>query len=287
MRRINEIFDARPAVRDSPPRPGAAPSVGEIEFRNVAFSFPGTRRKVLRDLSFRVEAGEMIGVVGATGSGKSALVSLLARLYDPDFGVILLDGIPLREIPIDSLRAAIGMVPQDAFLFSDTIRENLMIGVEPGPNAEERIRSAAAVAQFDTTVLDLPRQYDTVLGERGINLSGGQKQRATLARAIARDPRVLILDDALSAVDTHTEAEILRGLRTVLRERTSIVVSHRVTAVMHADFIIVLEDGQIVERGTHQELIRGAGAYATLLRRQILEQEVGGETVLARPSDVP
>jgi ATP-binding cassette subfamily B multidrug efflux pump len=284
MRRINEIFDAQPAITDRPVQPDRQPVHGRIEFRNVSFRFPGTEREVLRDISFTVGAGEMLGVVGATGSGKSALVGLLAGLYDPTSGTILLDDIPIADIPLESLRAAIGMVPQDAFLFSDTIRENLAFGLDQDLDADERIRDAAAIAQFDSTVQELPRGYETLLGERGVNLSGGQKQRATLARAIARDPRVLVMDDALSAVDTHTEAEILRGLRTVLRERTSIVVSHRISAVMDADLIIVLQAGEIVERGRHQDLIRRTGEYATLLRRQLLEQEVEEDRVLARPS---
>jgi ATP-binding cassette, subfamily B, multidrug efflux pump len=226
-------------------------------------------------------------VVGGTGSGKSTLVNLLVRLHDPTRGEILLDGVPIDRLPLESLRAAIGIVPQDAFLFSDTIRENLAFGFEEpeAEAAERRIREAAALAQIASTVEEFPGGYDTLLGERGVNLSGGQKQRATLARAVARDPRVLILDDALSAVDTHTEAEILAGLRGVLAERTSVVVSHRVNAVMSADLIVVLEDGAVVEQGTHAALLERGGAYAALQRRQLLAEEVGAEGVLARPRE--
>jgi ATP-binding cassette subfamily B protein len=206
------------------------------------------------------------------------LVSLLVRLYDPSAGVILLDGIPIREISLAQLRSAIGIVPQDPFLFSETIRDNLSEGFEEpdAGRAQERIQAAAAVAQLAATIRELPDSFDTLLGERGVNLSGGQKQRATLARAIARDPAVLILDDSLSAVDTHTEMEILRGLETVLADRTSILVSHRISAVRASDLFLVLDDGVIVERGRDADLIEAGGRYANLLRRQLLEEEVAG-----------
>jgi ATP-binding cassette subfamily B protein len=287
MARINRIFAEEPAVAP-PAEPVVLATVrGELEFRDVSFRYPGTERLVLAGVSFRVPAGKMLAVVGATGSGKSTLVSLLARLYDPTSGEVLLDGVPLRDLSLDELRAAIGVVPQDAFLFSDTVRENLSLGVEdPDPAVrEERVRVAAGIAQLDRTIQRLPKGYDTLLGERGVNLSGGQKQRATLARAIARDPRVLVLDDALSAVDTHTEAEILAGLRGVLRGRTSVVVSHRVSAVMGADQIVVLEGGRVVETGTHSELLQSGGVYAALLHRQLLAEDVEQEGALARTDD--
>jgi ATP-binding cassette subfamily B protein len=287
MARINRIFAEEPVVAP-PAEPVTLATVrGALEFRDVSFRYPGTERRVLSGVSFQVPAGKMLAVVGATGSGKSTLVSLLARLYDPTSGEVLLDGVPLRDLPLDELRAAIGVVPQDAFLFSDTVRENLALGVEdPDPAVrEERVRAAAGIAQLDRTIQRLPKGYDTLLGERGVNLSGGQKQRATLARAIARDPRVLVLDDALSAVDTHTEAEILAGLRGVLRGRTSVVVSHRVSAVMGADRIVVLEDGRVVETGTHAELLQRGGVYAALLHRQLLAEDVEQEGALARSED--
>lgn len=285
MRRINRILQIVPDVTEpSEPR---MPEVlrGEIEFRRVSFRYPGTDRMVLRDISFRVPAGSSLALVGGTGSGKSTLASLLVRLYDPSEGEILLDGVPIDQLPLARLRSMIGIVPQDAFLFSESLRENLGIGIEESEEgiAEERIRNAAEVAQLDATVMELPKGYDTILGERGVNLSGGQKQRTTLARAIARGPAVLILDDALSAVDTHTETEILRGLRDVMRSRTTVLVSHRVTAVMGAALILVLDDGEVVEQGRHEVLVEAGGAYAKLLRRQILEEEVEEEAVLAPP----
>jgi ATP-binding cassette subfamily B multidrug efflux pump len=286
MGRINRILTAPAAVRE-PERPVQPAEVrGELEFRDVSFRYPGTRRLVLQDVSFRVPAGSMLAVVGGTGAGKSTLVGLMVRLFDPTEGEVLLDGVPLRELPLHRLREAVGFVPQEAFLFSETIRENLALGVNGADpeRAEARVREAAGVAQIDRTIREFPNGYDTLLGERGVNLSGGQKQRATLARAIARGPRLLILDDALSAVDTHTEAEILSGLRQVLRERTSVVVSHRVSAVMGADQILVLEDGRVVERGTHAELLQRGGTYAALQHRQLLSDDLETEGVLA-PSE--
>ncbi len=298
MGRLNAILHTEPAIRPGRGRtPGTSGVRGEIEFRGVSFRYPGSDRPVLRGLDFRVAPGETVAVVGATGAGKSTLVSLLPRIHDPTEGVILLDGIPLPEYDPGALRAAIGVVPQDAFLFSDTLAGNLGLGLEaplledldPGapyreaPDGEPaavspdpRVIEAARVAQLHEQVEAFPQGYDTFLGERGINLSGGQKQRATLARALARDPRILVLDDALSAVDTHTEARILEALRRELRDRTAFVISHRVTAVMHADRILVLDDGALVESGTHPELLARGGAYAALLRRQLLEQEVEG-----------
>lgn len=276
MGRINSVLRTASLVQD-PELPTQLPEVrGELEFQAVSFRYPGTQRLVLDSVSFRVPAGSTLAVVGPTGSGKSTLVALLARLYDPSGGKILLDGVPLTELPLEGLRAAIGVVPQDTFLFSDTIRNNLTLGFDQDDEelVESRMRDAARVARLDDTVERFPSGYDTLLGERGINLSGGQRQRATLARAIGRDPRVLILDDALSAVDTHTETEILAGLRGVLAGRTSVVVSHRVSAVMNADHIIVLDDGRLVEQGSHAVLLRLGGLYATLQRRQLLEEDL-------------
>ena len=283
MGRINAILRARPQVE-----PGVGAAVrsarGRIEFRGVWFRFPDTERDVLRNVSFSVEPWETVALVGPTGSGKSTLVSLIPRIYDPTQGQILFDGIPLPEYDPQSLRRVIGSVPQDAFLFSETIASNVGLGLttkarwEPVEGVDPRILEASEIAQLHEQVVEFPRGYQTRLGERGINLSGGQKQRAALARALARDPAVLILDDALSAVDTQTEALILSQLRESLRGRMSFLISHRVTAVIHADRILVLDDGSIVEEGTHGELLAREGVYATLLRRQLLEQEVAGSS---------
>jgi ATP-binding cassette subfamily B protein len=277
MGRLNVVLNARPAVQ--------APSVptrlvgarGEIEFEGVSFRYPGTERAVLEDVTFVARAGETVAVVGPTGAGKSTLVALLARLYDPTSGVITFDGTPLTALDPADLRAHIGMVPQDPFLFSDTIQRNIGLGlgadVAAGPT-DDQVRRAARVAQLHDQIKEFPDEYSTMLGERGINLSGGQKQRATLARALARRPAVLVLDDALSAVDTHTEAAILGDLRTAMRGTTSFIISHRVSAVMHADQILVLDHGRIVERGRHADLIAAEGTYARLLRRQLLEEDL-------------
>lgn len=279
MARVNEILATQPRVVPGQGRVLAAPR-GRIEFRDVRFRYPGTERDVLRGVSFVAEPGQTVAVVGPTGSGKSTLVSLIPRLYDPTGGEVLFDGTPLSAYDPAKLREVMGVVPQDTFLFSETIESNVGLGLSAGEDFERaegpdpRVLRAAEIAQLHEQVTLFPAGYRTRLGERGINLSGGQKQRAALARAIARDPVVLILDDALSAVDTQTEALILSELRESLRRRTAFVISHRVTAVMHADHILVLDEGVIVETGRHAELLGRGGVYATLLRRQLLEQSV-------------
>lgn len=277
MSRLNKILHARPAL-EVPETPAPLDQVrGLIEFRNVSFTYPGTDRAVLQDVSFVAEPGQTVAIVGPTGAGKSTLVSLLPRLYDPTSGAVFLDDVPLTELDPEALRAHIGTVPQDAFLFSETIERNIGLGLdEPGMSdlgdTPEAVAEAARTAQLHEQIEAFPERYATMLGERGINLSGGQKQRATLARALARDPRILILDDALSAVDTHTEARILGDLREAMSGRTAFIISHRVSAVMNADQILVLDEGRIVERGSHAELLEAGGTYARLLRRQMLEE---------------
>ncbi|HEV8498829.1 MAG TPA: ABC transporter ATP-binding protein [Gemmatimonadaceae bacterium] len=288
MTRLLDILDATPALREAE-HPRALPlATGgrSIEFRNVGFHYPtesgSPTRWVLRHISFVAPAGATIGVVGATGSGKSALMDLVPRLFDPQEGQILIDGIPIRDLSIASLRREIGYVPQESFLFSDTIGSNLVYGTSD----ETAASWAAEIAQLDDTIERFPGGYDTVLGERGINLSGGQKQRAALARALARRPTIVLLDDALSAVDTHTEAEILRSLRDELDKRTALIASHRVSAIREATWIIVLEQGRIVEQGRHAELLAAGGRYWALLNRQQLEESIEeeGSTELAEPS---
>ena len=283
--RLQEIMKDVPAVAE-PAEPVAVDVRGRIEFRNVSFRYPGTERLVLKDVSLTIEAGQIAAMVGPTGSGKSTIVALLTRRYDPTSGVVLLDGVPLPDVSLEQLRAAIGIVPQDAFVFSETIADNIALGLPPGVAPAGQIERVAEIARLDEAVAEFPMGYQTRLGERGVNLSGGQRQRTTLARALARDPRVLILDDALSAVDTHTETEILEALQRVFAQRTSIIVSHRVTAVMNSDIIFVLDNGRIVEQGTHNALLNKRGLYASLLRRQLLEEGLDDVSVARQAANV-
>jgi len=283
-KRMLEVLDTVPAISDFNLQTSdfRLQLRGEIEFRDLTFGY-GAAAPVLQHVTATIDAGRTVALVGPTGSGKSTLISLLARLHDPPPGTVFIDGVDVREIPLAVLRGAVGFVPQEPFLFSDTLADNVAFGLDAieasgsaslSTGRNDRILAAAAVARLDKDVADFPKGYETMVGERGITLSGGQKQRTALARAIAVDPRILILDDALSAVDTYTEEEILSRLRGVMRERTSIIVSHRVSTVRDADRIFVLGAGRIVERGTHDELIRKNGLYAELHRKQLLEEEL-------------
>ena len=282
MGRLAEILEVRATINGEEPRQHLPPTkTGRtIEFRNVGFHYPsdapGEPRWVLRNVSFNVPAGATFGVVGATGSGKSALIDLIPRMYDPQEGEILIDGIPTKNVVPAELRKDIGFVPQESLLFSDTIGSNLSYGTSGITQTGEW---AAGIAQLHQTIDKFPGRYETVLGERGINLSGGQKQRASLARALAKKPSIVLLDDALSAVDTHTEAEILRALREALAGRTALIASHRISAIRDASWIIVLEKGTVVEQGRHPELMALRGRYWSLLRRQLLLDAVESDTL--------
>ena len=247
---------------------------GEIEFRNLNFAYNGTA--VLKDVNLRIPAGSSLAIVGPTGSGKTTLVNLIPRIYDADPGTVLIDGRPVRQFPLDTLRRQIGFVPQETFLFSDTIRENIAYGIaqEDGEATEPDIQAAADAANIAQDIESFPEGYNTTVGERGITLSGGQKQRTAIARALLRSPRILILDDALSSVDTHTEDKILNHLREIMQGRTTIFISHRVSTVRNADRIAVLHQGRIVELGTHDELIARNGYYTDLYNKQLLEEEL-------------
>ena len=279
-KRMLDVLDAPADINDAAVTDAGrdAPLVGGIEIRDLTFAYPGTDRSVLEHVSLRIERGQTVAFVGATGSGKSSLISLLPRLHQPPRGTVFVDGVDVTEIPLARLRGAIGYVPQEPFLFSDTIAENIAFGVHAsdvhGDVIARRVRDAAAVARLDKDVESFPKGYDTPVGERGITLSGGQKQRTALARAIMVDPHILILDDALSAVDTYTEEEILSRLHGVMRQRTSIIVAHRVSTVRDADQIFVLDHGRLVEQGTHDQLVAHDGLYATLYKKQLLEEEL-------------
>jgi ATP-binding cassette subfamily B multidrug efflux pump len=290
--RINEILSQQPEIADDgalaldsgatgvpPVLPGEGARFstsiqGEIEFRNLNFAYNGT--SVLKEINLRIPAGSSLAIVGPTGSGKTTLVNLIPRIYDAEPGAVLIDGRPIRQFPLDSLRRHIGFVPQETFLFSDTIRENIAFGIgqEDGEAKLDDIKAAAEAANIAQDIESFPEGYNTTVGERGITLSGGQKQRTAIARALLRSPRILILDDALSSVDTHTEDKILNHLREIMRGRTTIFISHRVSTVRNADAIAVLHQGRIVELGTHDQLIARNGYYTDLYNKQLLEEEL-------------
>ena len=272
MARMNEIFDTRPKINHEGTDPGVTVLSGEIEIKNLTFSYNENQPPVLKNISIKIPRGSTAAIIGSTGSGKSTLVNLIPRVYDPPPGTIFIDGIDIRTIPLKILRENIGIVPQETFLFSETIKENIVYGIDS--YSDPQLYEAVTISQLRENIESFPKQFDTILGERGINLSGGQKQRAAISRAVIREPKILILDDALSSVDTKTEAEILAGLKNVMKKRTSIIISHRISTIKHADRIYVFDDGEIIEQGTHDELLANKGFYAGLYEKQLLTEEL-------------
>jgi ATP-binding cassette subfamily B protein len=288
MGRLNYILTAQPQIDDRyGTLPANTPIAGEIEFRNLTFKYPtatastngskadgrgGEASPVLKNINLAIPAGSTLAIVGPTGSGKTTLAALIARLWEAPNGEILIDGRPIREWPLETLRRAIGYVPQDTYLFTETVGENIAFGLET--HKHEEVLDASGIACLDTDIESFSQRYDTMVGERGITLSGGQKQRSAIARAVIRNPRILILDDSLSAVDTQTEERILGKLRGIMRGRTTILIAHRTSTVREADQIVVLKDGAIIESGTHDELLTRGGYYSDLYQKQLLEEEL-------------
>lgn len=273
LKRFNAVLDSKPDIIDDADAAEQPPIKGKIEFRGLTFSY-GENKPVLHDIDLKIEPGMTVALVGKTGSGKSTLIDLIPRLLDAPDNSVLIDGKPIRHFPLAQLRRAIGFVPQESFLFSDTLKANIAFGIDENTDRSISVEKAAEIACLADDIKTFPGKYEQLVGERGITLSGGQKQRTAIARAVIRDPRILILDDSLSAVDTYTEENILNNLRDIRSGRTTIIVAHRISTIKDADLICVMEDGKIIERGTHDELIKHDGAYAELNRRQLLEDEI-------------
>ncbi len=274
LKRINAIMDEKPEIVDNSKTVDIDGIKGKIEFKNLNFTYPGSQKPVLDNINITLETGKTLAIVGPTGSGKTTLINLIQRLYEVKSGTLLIDGYSIDTVPVSVLRSNIGYVPQDTFLFSSTIKENIDFFLG---ESIENIEKVSRLSKVYEDISEFPHKFDTVVGERGITLSGGQKQRIAIARAILKEPSILILDDSLSAVDTHTEEEILRGLKELMKNRTSIIISHRISTIKDADEIIVLDDGQIIERGTHETLLQEQGSYYNLYQKQLLAQKIEEE----------
>ena len=270
QKRINEFLQTEPEIQNLVEK--STPIQGAIEFKNLSFTYPDTGIQALKNVSFRVSPGETLAIVGNTGSGKSTILELIGRLYDVEEGMLNVDGTPIKQLNLFDLRNSIGYVPQDAFLFSDTLRNNIKFGKEDA--TEDEVIQAAKQAAIHENITGFSKGYDTVLGERGITMSGGQKQRLSIARAIIKDPKILLFDDSLSAVDTETEEEILHNLSKITAKKTTVIVGHRISSLKNADRIIVLDEGRIIQEGTHQELVETPGYYKELYAKQLMEKEM-------------
>jgi len=272
--RLTDILEVQPEENQGPIDTSIQDVKGDIEFKNLTFTYPSSNEPALKNISIKIPRGKTLGVIGKTGCGKTTLVTLLLRLYNPQLGQLLVDGRDINSFPVEVLRESMGCVPQDNFLFSATIEQN--IAFFRNIHTREEIEESAKISQVYKNIMDFPKGFKTMLGERGVNLSGGQKQRISIARALIKKPRILILDDALSAVDTKTEESILTNLRDVMEDTTAIIISHRISAVMEADEIVVLDKGEIIERGSHLELMDSGGLYHDIYIEQCKKQETEG-----------